>query len=103
MWERATSPEAADFRSRRDYLPPEEPAYASGQVEDSIHDEWKIHIAPSEAVLGVEAAAREYNQTGHRLDKTVAAARAAGASWASIPCSFAKLLEGRHRSTINKY
>ena len=38
----------------------------------------------SEALLGVEAAAREYNQAGHRLDKTVAAAKAAGASWADI-------------------
>ena len=52
--------------------------------EDAIHEEWKAHIAPSEAILGVEAAAREYAQAGQRLDKTVAAAKAAGASWADI-------------------
>lgn len=43
-----------------------------------------IHIAPSEAILGVYAAARENRQAGHRLDKTVAAAEAAGASWTDI-------------------
>jgi hypothetical protein len=64
MWERVTSPVAADFNRRQDYLPPEEPAYASGDVEDAIHDEWKAHIAPSEAIIGVEAAAREYHQQG---------------------------------------
>lgn len=84
MWERVTSPAAADLTHRRDYVPPHEFADASSKVEDAIHDEWKAHIAPSEAVLGVEAAAREYHQAGHRLDKTVAAAKAAGASWADI-------------------
>lgn len=84
MWERVTSREAADFSRRRDYFAPEEPAFASGEVEDAIHDEWKTHIAPSEAILGVEAAAREYNQAGRRLDQTVAAAKASGASWADI-------------------
>jgi len=84
MWERVTSRETADFSRRRDYLPPEEPAHASGEVEDAIHDEWNAHIAPSEAIVGVEAAAREYTQAGHRLDKTVAAAKAAGASWTDI-------------------
>ena len=63
---------------------PDEFANPSGEVEDAIHDEWKAHLGPLEAVAGVEAAAREYNQAGHRLDKTVAAAKAAGASWADI-------------------
>lgn len=71
-------PTAADFKHRRDYVSLDEFANASGQVEDAIHYEWKAHIAPS------EAAAREYNQAGHRLDKTVAAAKVAGASWAEI-------------------
>lgn len=84
MWERVASPAAADPAHRRDYVAPHEFAYASNEVEDAIHDEWKAHIAPSEAVLGVEAAAREYAQAAHRLDKTVAAAKAAGASWADI-------------------
>jgi hypothetical protein len=84
MWERVTSPVAADFSLRRDYVAQGEFANASSEVEDAIQDEWNAHIAPSEAVLGVEAAAREYNQAGHRLDKTVAAAKAAGASWADI-------------------
>ncbi|TAP39064.1 hypothetical protein [Arthrobacter sp. S39] len=84
MWERVTSRAAANFSHRRDYFALDEFATASSKVEDAIHDEWKTHIAPSEAVLGVEAAAREYTQAGHRLDKTVAAAKAAGASWADI-------------------
>ncbi|MDN4645486.1 hypothetical protein [Arthrobacter sp. PsM3] len=84
MWERITSLAAADLTDRRDYVPPHNFADASIKVEGAIHDEWKAHIAPSEAVLGVEAAAREYTQAGHRLDKTVAAAKAAGASWADI-------------------
>jgi hypothetical protein len=84
MWERVISPADADFQHRRDYVSPEDSAHASLRVEDAIHDEWKAHIGPSEALLGVEAAAREYNQAGHRLDKTVAAAKAAGASWADI-------------------
>ncbi|MGO4856206.1 hypothetical protein [Arthrobacter sp. 2MCAF14] len=42
------------------------------------------HIAPFEAVAGVKMAARECAHEGHRLDKTVAAAKAAGASWPDI-------------------
>ena len=84
MWERVTTPAAADFSRRRDYVAPDEFANASSEVEDAIQDEWTAHIAPLEAILGVEAAAREYSQAGHRLDKTVAAAKAAGASWADI-------------------
>ncbi|MDD1478694.1 hypothetical protein [Arthrobacter sp. H16F315] len=84
LWERVTSPAAADFSRRRDYLSPDEFAHASSEVENAIHDEWKAHLAPLEAVAGVEAAAHEYNQAGHRLDKTVAAAKATGASWADI-------------------
>jgi hypothetical protein len=84
LWERVTSPAAADFSRRRDYLSPDDFAHASNEVEDAIHDEWKAHLAPLEAVAGVEAAAREYNQAGQRLDKTVAAAKAAGASWTDI-------------------
>lgn len=83
-WERATSPADADFSHRRDYISPDDSAHASLKVEDAIHNEWKAHIAPSEALLGLEAAAREYNQAGHRLAKTVAAAKASGASWADI-------------------
>lgn len=48
-------------------------ADAACNVEDAIHDKWKAHIAPTEAIVGVEGAASEYNQTGHRLDKTAAA------------------------------
>lgn len=84
LWERVTSSSAADFNRRRDYVSLDGFADASQKVEDAIHDEWKAHIAPSEAVAGVEAAAREYNQAGRRLDKTVAAAKTAGASWADI-------------------
>ncbi|MGP4033633.1 hypothetical protein [Pseudarthrobacter sp. 1C304] len=84
LWERVSSPTAADFSRRREYLAPTEFADASTQVEDAIHDEWKTHLAPLEAVAGVKAAAREYTQAGQRLDKTVAAAKAAGASWSDI-------------------
>lgn len=84
MWERVTSPAAADFNHRRDYVSPEDSAHASLKVEDAIHNEWKAHMAPSEALLGLEAAAREYDRAGRRLTKTVAAAKAAGASWADI-------------------
>ncbi|MGO4230901.1 hypothetical protein AB4Y72_18815 [Arthrobacter sp. YAF34] len=84
LWERVTSPAAADFSRRRDYLSPDDFAHASSEVENAIHDEWKAHLAPLEVVAGVEAAAREYTQAGHRLDKTVAAAKSAGASWADI-------------------
>jgi hypothetical protein len=41
-------------------------ANASGEVEDAIYDEWKVHIAPSGAIVGMEAAARAYNQAGHQ-------------------------------------
>ena len=68
----------------KEYCPPGEGAFVSERVEDAVQDEWMIHIAPSEAILGVEAAAKEHRQAGHRLDKTVEAAKAAGASWADI-------------------
>jgi hypothetical protein len=80
MSKRVTSPADADFSRRRDYVSLDGFADASRKVEDAIHEDWKAHIAPSEAILGVEAAAREYSQAGQRLDKTVAAAKAAGAS-----------------------
>jgi hypothetical protein len=83
-WERVNSPAAADFNHRRDYVSPDDSAHASQKVEDAIHNEWKAHIAPPEALLNLEAAAREYNRAGHRLAKTVAAAKASGASWADI-------------------
>jgi hypothetical protein len=84
LWERVTSSAAADLSRRRDYLSPDNFAQASNEVGNTIHDEWKAHLAPLDAVAGVEAAAREYNRAGHRLDKTVAAAKSAGASWADI-------------------
>lgn len=84
MWKRVTTPAEADFSRRRDHVSLDGFADASRKVEDAINDEWKAHIAPSEAILGVAAAARENTQAGQRLDKTVAAAKAAGASWADI-------------------
>lgn len=84
MWKRVASPADADFSRRRDYVSLDGFADASRKVEDAIQEEWQAHIAPSEAILGVEAAAHEHRQAGQRLDKTVAAAKAAGASWADI-------------------
>ncbi|MDR6639599.1 MULTISPECIES: hypothetical protein [Paenarthrobacter] len=84
LWQRVLTPAEADFEARREYLAPGEAAFVSSLVEDAVHEEWLAHIAPSEAILGVEAAAREHRQAGHRLDKTVAAAKAAGASWTDI-------------------
>ncbi len=84
LWERVRSPADADLSRRRDYVPLHVFASASSEVDNAIHEECKAHIAPSDAVLGVEAAAREYTQAGRRLDKTVAAAKAAGASWTDI-------------------
>ena len=84
LWHRVTTPSEADHAAHREYVPMGEAAYVSVQVESAVQDEWHIHIAPSEAILGVEAAAKEHRQAGHRLDKTVAAAKAAGASWTDI-------------------
>ncbi|WP_458782336.1 hypothetical protein [Arthrobacter sp. D3-16] len=84
LWKRVASPADADFSRRRDYISSGGFADASREVGDAIHEEWKAHISPSEAILGVQAAAREHSQAGQRLDKTVAAAKAAGASWADI-------------------
>lgn len=58
LWEHVTSPAAADFSRRRDYLSPDDFAHASSEVENAIHDEWKAHLAPLDAVAGMEAAAR---------------------------------------------
>ena len=102
MWGRVTSPYAADFTLRRVYLPPDDFAHASSEVENAIHDEWKAHLAPLEAVAGVEAAAREYNQAGHRLDKTVAAAKSAGASWADIGRAVGISRQSAHERWANK-
>ncbi len=84
LWQRVLTPAEGDFASRKEYCPPGGGAFVSERVEDAVQDEWMIHITPSEAILGVEAAAREHRQAGHRLDKTVAAAKAAGASWTDI-------------------
>ena len=84
LWQRVPSAADADLAARKEYVPGGEAAFVSGEVEDAVQEEWLVHIAPSEAILGVEAAAKEHRQAGHRLDKTVTAANAAGASWADI-------------------
>ncbi|MFF2317756.1 hypothetical protein ACFVTE_15980 [Arthrobacter sp. NPDC058097] len=84
LWERVPSAEEADAGRRKVHLPLEKSAHAPEAVEDAIGDEWLEHVAPFGAVAGVEAAARDYAQAGRRLDKTVAAAKAAGATWADI-------------------
>lgn len=84
LWRRVASAADADIATRKEYVPLGEAAYVSMEVEEAVQEEWHVHIAPSEAILGVEAAAKEHRQAGHRLDKTVAAAKAAGASWTDI-------------------
>lgn len=103
LWERVTSPSDADFSQHQDYLASDEFAHASTEVEDAIHDEWKTHLAPLEAVAGVKAASREYNQAGHRLDKTVAAAKAAGASWADIGRAVGISRQSAHERWADKH
>lgn len=53
-------------------------------AERVVIDEWREHIAPFKAVESVEEAAAKYGAAGRELDNAVAAARAAGASWADI-------------------
>ncbi|MFF1254920.1 hypothetical protein ACFVYC_20830 [Pseudarthrobacter sp. NPDC058329] len=84
LWKRVGSSAEADPAQHREYVSRDGFADASQRLEEAVHDEWKAHIAPTEAILGVEAAAREYSQAGNRLNKTVAAAKAAGASWTDI-------------------
>ncbi|NHW48608.1 hypothetical protein HAV21_17180 [Paenarthrobacter sp. MSM-2-10-13] len=84
LWQRVPTAADADLATRKEYVPSGEFADVSGEVEEAVREEWLVHIAPSEAILGVEAAAKEHRQAGLRLDKTVAAAKAAGASWTDI-------------------
>ncbi|WOC63476.1 hypothetical protein RI444_22750 (plasmid) [Paenarthrobacter sp. AT5] len=84
LWQRVPTVADADVATRKEYAPIGEIADVSGEVEEAVREEWLVHIAPSEAIRGVEAAAKEHRQAGHRLDKTVAAAKAAGASWTDI-------------------
>ncbi len=84
FWTRVASPEQADPGHRLAYLPPETSGHAPEPVEDAICQEWEAHILPLAGIAGVVTAAREFAQAGQRLDKTVAAAKAAGASWADI-------------------
>jgi hypothetical protein len=103
LWKRVMSPADADFSHRRDYVSLDGFADASQEVEDAIHEEWKTHIAPSETILGVEAAARESAQAGQRLDKTVAAAKAAGASWADIGRAVGISRQSAHERWADKH
>lgn len=84
FWERVTSPEEADLSHRKGYVPFEKSAHASEAIEDAMVEEWQDHVLPLAAIAGVKAAAREHAQASQRLDKTVLAAKAAGASWADI-------------------
>lgn len=54
------------------------------EVEDLIHDEWRAHAAPDEALADLAAAASEANAARQRLDQAAATARRAGASWEAI-------------------
>src|SRR5688572_23610544 len=51
MWKRVTSAAEADFSRHRDYVSFDGFADASRKVEDAIHEEWKAHIAPTDAIL----------------------------------------------------
>ena len=84
LWQRVLTAADADLAARKEYVPVGEFADVSGEVEDAVQEEWLVHIAPFEAILGVEAAARAHRRAGHRLDKAVAAAKAAAASWTDI-------------------
>ncbi len=84
LWERVTASAMEDFSKRRAFVSLGGFANPSQRIEDAVRDEWRTHTAPAVATAGVEAAARDYVQAGIRLDKTVAAAKAAGATWADI-------------------
>lgn len=99
---RAATQADADLDQRSDYVPFEEYAGASHAVTDLIYEEWRAHIAPVEAIHGVKEAAREHRQAGIRLDKSVAAAKAAGASWADIGSATGMSRQSAHERWSNK-
>jgi hypothetical protein len=51
----------------------------------------------------VEAAARDDAQAGRRLDKTVAAAKAAGATWADVGRAAGITRQAAHERWANKW
>lgn len=78
---RARTPEDENRSERRWYSPD---SFAPGSLEESVHEEWKAHTAPGEAVSEVAELAGELSVATIRLNDAVVRARAAGASWASI-------------------
>lgn len=81
-WKRVDDPAAANWDARRVYA--DSKHHAPEPVEDAIYTEWKIHIAPDLALTDVDSAAADVATATKRLNEAVAAARAAGASWAGI-------------------
>lgn len=59
MWHRVASSSETDFSKQTDQVPLDSFVVASGNVESANHDEWRVHAAPSEAILGIQAAALE--------------------------------------------
>ena len=102
FWQRVTKPEEADLNQRTAYVPREKSGHAPEPVDDAIGDEWLAHIAPLGSVAGVKAAMRDYAQAGRRLDKTVAAARAAGATWADIGRAAGITRQSAHERWVDK-
>lgn len=49
-----------------------------------IYDEWKAHVAPSEALMALTSAAAEASAAKRRLDQAATDARAAGLPWEAI-------------------
>ncbi|WP_072713667.1 hypothetical protein [Rhodococcus rhodnii] len=82
LWTRATDSRATDVREHQVF--DTEGGDPTVEVEDLIHAEWKVHVAPLESLSAVATAAADARQSRSRLDGVVAEARALGASWADI-------------------
>lgn len=54
------------------------------QIDERIHQEWRSHAAPDEALAALTTAATNVSAAKQRLDEAAASARAAGASWEAI-------------------
>jgi hypothetical protein len=84
LWTRVGSAAEEDLPRRRAYIPASGFSDPSATVEEAIGEEWRAHAVPVTLVADVRAAARGYARAGERLTASVAAAKAAGATWADI-------------------
>lgn len=97
-WSRA-GPGAEDLAAGLLFCPDDEVSWvleARPDLEQLVGAEWLAHVAPDEALSGVREAVGAVRAAEQQLERAVASARLAGASWAAVGEAAAMTRQSAH-------